>query len=126
MIHQINNVMNKDIQAIYYNNFGIVFKWDKTIARDESTVQMVFRDMGFYLTYDEIGTFYNNVHIAKKCLTCKFCAKNGDKRNILLRTPCEKIDIVVDKHELKSIEDLIEGTLFQLKLDNYIEQLCKY
>lgn len=116
--------MDKNIQPIYYNNFGIAFKWHESIVKDKSTVQMVFRDMGFYLTHNEISMFYNNVHLAKKCLSCEFCKNAGDKRNILLRTPCKKIDIVVDKKELESIEDLIEGTLFQLKLDNYIEQLC--
>lgn len=118
--------MNQDIQAIYYNTFGIAFKWNATVAKQAKTIQLVFRDMGFYLDYEDIKAFYDNVHLAKKCLSCELCKKDGNKRNILLRTPCERVDIVVDKKELKAIEDLIEGTLFQLKLDSYIEQICKY
>jgi hypothetical protein len=34
------------------------------------------------------------------------------------------VDLAVSREELESISDLIEGTLFQIKLDRYLKDVC--
>lgn len=118
--------MSKDIIPLYKNSLGIAFKWKYDLDKNRNNnIQMVFRDMGFYLTVKDIENFSNNVTIAQRCMDCNCCEIDKNGRYILLKTPSSKIDIAVSEAELKLINDLIQGTLFQLKLDKYIDQICK-
>lgn len=111
-----------EVSKIYKNKIGISFRW-KYIHH--SLVQIVFKDMGFYLTTAEIETFINKVIEAKKqgkCITCKY---KKQCKSILLQTPSKKISLAVSFNELNQIEDLLKGTYFQLHLNNYLEKLCK-
>ena len=117
--------MTQDIYPIYHNSYGIAFQWKRDISRNNfNKIQLVFRNTGFYLTVEDIESFANNIKNAKQCGDCKCCGDTISGNNILLRTPSDKIDLAVDKKELGLIEDLIEGTLFQIKLDNYLNGLC--
>lgn len=118
--------MEQDIYKIYHNNFGISFKWiNPQTEKVKGKVQLIFRDMGFYLTHSEIKQFYNCVCAAKNTEPCSCCQSNIDSKNIMLKTPSNKIDIAVNEKELSQVEDLIKGTLFQLDLEYYLETLCK-
>lgn len=115
--------MNKDIYPIYHNSFGIAFKWKRNIGnKGFNKTQIVFRDMGFYLSIDDIKKFEKSIKVAHSCKNCNCCNKEG--RYILLRTPSDIVDIAVSEKELDLIEDLIKGTLFQIQLDSYIKTLC--
>ena len=117
--------MSDDIYPIYYNNFGIAFKWKRAMGgRGFNKIQVVFRDMGLYLTLDDLKLFEKQILHSKQCKSCEKCKKDGVARHILLRTPSDKIDIAVSSDELNDIDDLIRGTLFQLHLDEYISELC--
>ena len=48
-----------------------------------------------------------------------------DCRSILLQTPSNKVSLAVSSVELGQIEDLLRGTLFQLRLNNYLVDICK-
>ncbi len=114
-----------EIYCIYRNDIGISFQWKRDIARNNfGKLQIVFRDMGFYLSPDEVGQFYNCIRNARQFERCAECRQHEEYRSILLRTPADKVDLAVNVHELRQIEDLIEGTLFQIKLDNYLNQIC--
>ncbi|ULC59635.1 hypothetical protein MBM09_01355 [Flaviramulus sp. BrNp1-15] len=118
--------MENDIYKIYHNNIGIAFKWKYTsLKQAHNKIQIVFRNMGFYLTIKEIKQFYKKVNDAKDPLHCSCCNNDPESRNILLKTPSEKVDIAVNQKELFEVEDLIKGTLFQLDLDNYLNNICK-
>ena len=115
--------MSNDIYPIYHNSFGIAFQWKRQlVSKGFNKIQMVFRDMGFYLTLEEIQGFKKNIEAASVCKNCNCCNKEG--RYILLKTPSDKIDIAVSEKELSQVEDLIKGTLFQLQLDTYIKSIC--
>lgn len=124
-MYQIILIMN-DIYKIYHNEIGISFQWKKDIQNGfTDSIQLVFRNTGFYLNYDEIKEFYNNVNIASRLKACGSCRLNEQCHRYLLQTPSEKVDLAVNKSELELIEDLIKGTLFQIELDNYINDVCR-
>ncbi|GAA3776332.1 hypothetical protein GCM10022271_05590 [Corallibacter vietnamensis] len=117
--------MENDIYKIYHNSFGISFQWMHSESKKRhKKIQIVFRNMGFYLSKNEIKEFYNCIYHAKQSQPCS-CCKDCDSRNILVRTPSDKVDIALNTEELTQVEDLIKGTLFQLDLDNYLHSLCK-
>ncbi|WP_133547659.1 hypothetical protein [Salegentibacter sp. 24] len=110
----------EDVAIVYHNNLGIAFRWKNSIPNtDSKRIQMVFKDMGFYLLPEEIQYFSKNIQTAKY-YNCTNCRKSKSCRNILLRSPLEKMDFAVSFQELEQISDLIEGTLFKLKLEDYI------
>ncbi|KJD34000.1 hypothetical protein PK35_04500 [Tamlana nanhaiensis] len=118
--------MQQDIYKVYHNGFGIAFKWKDPITNQvQEKIQIIFRDMGFYFTHNEVKDFFNCVNAAKWNLPCNQCDLDCDSRNILLKTPCKQIDVALNRSELHAVEDLIKGTLFQLELDDYVEDLCK-
>lgn len=114
------------IHRIYHNSIGISFQWKRDIQKgNKDTIQLVFRNTGFYLTYPEIKEFYNKVKVAYKLKQCEGCTHKNECNNYLLQTPSEKIDLSVNSEELKLISDLIKGTLFQIELNEYINEICK-
>ncbi|WP_146746648.1 hypothetical protein [Sinomicrobium soli] len=114
-----------EIYCIYRNDIGIAFQWKRDIVKNNfGKLQIVFRDMGFYLSPDEVTDFYHCVKNARQFERCAECRHNREYRSILLRTPADKVDLAVNIDELYQIEDLIEGTLFQIKLDGYLNQIC--
>ena len=115
-----------DVQVIYHNNFGIAFRWKESVQRKNmGRIQLVFRDMGFYLLEDEVKDFSRNISAAKPKKACSKCKNPGECRSILLKSPLQKMDFVVSEKELGEIADLIEGTLFHLELDSYLKDISK-
>ena len=114
-----------DIHRIYYNDIGISFQWKQDIEKNKSKFQVIFRDTGFYLTIKEVENFSKFVKQAVERGCCKDCQAKQTCRSILLKTPATTVDLAVSEQELQSIADLLEGTLFQINLDQYINSLCK-
>ncbi len=116
----------QEIVPIHRNTFGMSFQWKKDIANNVyNKFQLIFRDTGFYLSLEEIEQFSKEVQDAKGRGDCA-CANSNctNTRTILLRTPSFMVDLAVSTEELDLIEELIDGTLFQIKLDKYIDGLC--
>lgn len=115
-----------EIRRIYHNDIGIAFQWKQDIAKNKhNKFQIIFRDTGFYLTLSEIESFAKFIQQAVSRDCCSACKANNNCRSILLKTPAATIDLAVSEKELKSISDLIEGTLFQIKLDHYLKDVCR-
>ncbi|GLB53509.1 hypothetical protein NBRC110019_25500 [Neptunitalea chrysea] len=117
--------MNKNIHILHRNDLGIAFMWEKPQHIITEKIQVIFRDLGFYLTYDELNHF-------KKCVDDAFSTINdysfdcmNDCRSMLLHTPVEQLDIAVSYEELTDIADLIEGALFKVDLEVYLKKICK-
>ncbi len=80
-----------EIYCIYRNDIGIAFQWKKDIAKNNyGKLQIVFRDMGFYLTPEEVNHFYKCIRSAREFERCAECRQHKDYRSILLRTPAER------------------------------------
>ncbi|MGH1385038.1 hypothetical protein [Kordia sp.] len=114
-----------DIRRIYHNDIGIAFQWKQDIAKNKhNKFQIIFRDTGFYLTLPQIENFAKLIQQAVSRGCCSACKATNNCRSILLKTPATIIDLAVSEKELVSISDLIEGTLFQIKLDRYLNDVC--
>ncbi|MBP1838759.1 hypothetical protein [Formosa algae] len=118
--------MDQDINKIYHNNFGVSFVWKEEQPKKKSPkIQLIFRDMGFYLTRHEIIQFQKQIGYVKSIHPCQCCKSEERNRFMLLKTPCNQVDLAINALELKEIDDLINGTLFHLELTEYITKICR-
>lgn len=114
-----------DIRRIYHNDIGIAFQWKQDLAKNKhNQFQVIFRDTGFYLTLPQMENFAKLIQQAVNRGCCKDCKAQHNCRSILLKTPASTVDLAVSEEELQSISDLIEGTLFQIKLREYLKGVC--
>lgn len=110
------------INKIYDNSIEISFRW-KDIKTN--LTQIIFRDTGFHLSEEEIEVFVDKIADAKVQKHCKGCDNSKECRSVLLQTPSSKVSMAVSYEELSKIEDLMRGTLFQIRMNNYLNDLCK-
>lgn len=111
----------REIEQIYHNNFGIAFYWKQNSQAILDKVQLVFKETGFYFTVAELNQFCDLIEdsmIENTC--CEACEMKYSCHKFLLKTPCNSIDLAVSMTELKSIKDLVEGSLFKIELDEYV------
>lgn len=112
----------EDINTIYYNTFGIAFLWKRCALKDFKKIQLIFRNTGLYLTSDELIQFSEHIENAlKKPLLCNDCKESNSCKSLLLKTPAPQISFAMSYIELKDVQDLVKGTLFQLGLDKMLE-----
>ncbi len=115
-----------DIIPLYSNDFGMAFQWRKSVLKDNSKVQVVFKDTGFFITRHELVYFSESIidTIEKNYLEFQENIACDSCRKLLLNTPANQVSLALDRNELLLIKDLIEGTLFQLDLENYLDKIC--
>ncbi len=111
------------IDKIYSNQVGISFFWKRETNVPMPRVQLVFRDIGFLLTLNELKDFSNACIDTKQTQCCSDCMNAQNCRSLLLRTPSEKIDLAVNREELDQIHELINGTIFRVELKNWVKNL---
>ena len=110
----------QDIHPIYHNNFGVAFQWKRNSTKDIMKVQIVFRDTGLLLTKEELTQFSKNIKYTKyHSSLCANCTHNESCKALLVDSPAPQITFAMNAKELNGIHDLVEGTLFQMNLDNY-------
>ena len=110
----------KHINIIYRNDFGISFYW-KTAAREVLKAQVVFRDMGFYFTIDQLKTFASQTQSAKIQHACNDCPTPSTCRSLLLKTPSEFIDLAVSREELYGIQDILDQTILRMETQVFMQ-----
>ncbi|WP_299435435.1 hypothetical protein [uncultured Aquimarina sp.] len=108
------------IDKIYSNKVGISFFWKKQQATSSPKVQLVFRDIGFLLTLNELKDFSEACRITEESQCCDQCEGNQNCRSLLLRTPSDKIDLAISKDELEQVQELINGTVFRIELQHWV------
>ena len=111
----------QEIKQIYNNLLGTAFYWRKDNGLVLDKVQLVFREMGFYFTQQELHLFKRYIedsYIQNK--SCDDCELKNKCHKFLLKTPCSQIDLAVSMEELDAVKDLVEGTLFKINLDDYL------
>ncbi len=112
----------ENINKIYNNKIGISFHWNDSSS---SLIQIIFRDTGFHLTTNEIEEFLEKVEDSKNQKNCATCIKGENCKSILLQTPSDKVSMAVSQVELAQINDLLKGTLFQMRTNDYLNDICK-
>ncbi len=114
----------QDILPIYQNSFGIAFQWKRNTVKSIMKVQLVFRDTGLLLSKEELTQFSKNIKYTRENSSlCSDCAENESCKALLIDSPAPQITFAVNLKELNGIHDLVEGTLFQMNLDNYLGSL---
>lgn len=121
---EINRDM-REIEQIYYNDFGVSFHWKKDSMVLTEKVQIVFKETGFYLSLNEIRAFAQIIDNTCEEMECSNCCHRANCHKYLLKTPLQQIDLAVSKNELLQIKDLVEGTLFTMDLYDYINKVCR-
>ncbi len=111
------------IDKIYSNQVGISFFWKRETKVTMPRVQLVFRDIGFLLTLNELKDFSDSCISTKETQCCNECMDTQNCRSLLLRTPSEKIDLAVNREELDQIHELINGTIFRVELKNWVKNV---
>lgn len=115
----------KEIEQIYFNDFGVSFYWRKNDVVLKDRVQIIFKETGFYFTHDEVKHFAGIVSDMLANTKCNGCDFRNKCHKTLLKTPVKEIDLAVSIEELKDIKDLLEGTLFTIGLNEYITKVCR-
>lgn len=112
----------KEIERIYFNDFGMAFYWkEKKQETKPEKIQLVFKETGFYFTLSELNTFVDLIEDSSiKNSYCNECEMKNSCAKFLVKTPCSQIDLAVSMKELNAIKDLVEGTLFKINLEEYI------
>lgn len=121
---EINRDM-REVEQIYYNEFGVAFHWKKNDTVLKEKVQIVFKETGFYLSYEEIKAFAELIENTCEEIGCQACSHRGGCHKFLLKTPLKQVDLAVSKSELFQIKDLVEGTLFNMDLYDYVSNICR-
>ena len=114
----------KEIEQLYYNDFGVAFHWIKNDEVLRDRVQLVFKETGFYLSAKEIKEFTALINVTCNEARCNGCSLRSHCHKFLLKTPLKEVDLAVSHKELLCIKDLMEGTLFYLNLQDYIK-VCR-
>ena len=123
---EINHNM-REVEQIYYNEFGVAFHWKKGNEVLTEKVQVVFKETGFYLSYEEIKAFAQIIDNTCEEMDddCGACCHRNRCHKFLLKTPVQQVDLAVSRSELMQIKDLVEGTLFNMDLYEYISTICR-
>ncbi len=111
------------IDKIYSNELGISFFWKQENYPLMPRVQLVFKDIGFLLTLNELKDFSEACTTTLQSQCCRQCKDTKHCKSLLLRTPSDKIDLAVSKDELHQIQELINGTIYRIELQNWMNNL---
>lgn len=111
----------EQIQQIYLNTLGITFYWEKEEGIIPNRVQLIFKEIGLFFTVVELNEFEYLIDesIAKNSC-CKDCALKNSNCKFLLKTPLYQLDLSVSTGELNYLKDLVNGTLFRIKMEIYL------
>lgn len=111
----------EQIHQIYLNSLGIAFFWEKEEGSIPNRVQLIFKEIGLFLSIHELKDFEYliNESIAKNSC-CEACTLKNSNCKFLLKTPMHQIDLSVSMEELNKIKDLVNGTLFRINMESYL------
>lgn len=111
----------EQIQQIYLNSLGIAFYWEKGEGIIPNRIQLIFKEIGLFFTVAELNEFeYLIDESINKNSCCEDCALKNSNCKFLLKTPLYQLDLSVSTSELKYLKDLVNGTLFRIKMESYL------
>ena len=111
----------EQIHQIYINSFGIAFFWEKEKGIIRNRIQLIFKEIGLYFTYNELKDFnYLIDESLAKNSCCEDCLLKNRDCKYLVKTPLFPLDLSVSLEEMKDLKDLVNGTLFKIELEIYL------
>jgi len=111
----------EDINTIYHNNYGIAFQWKRCAAKDFQKIQLIFKNIGLFLTKNELLIFSKNIKDAFNNPALYYCKKDTSSKSLLLQTPNTQTTFAMSYDELKHIDDLVENTIFHIGLNDFLK-----
>jgi len=121
------NINSTDLDKLYSNDIGIIFKWKGTSEGHpyHDKINFVFNETGLHFDLAELYIFQQDIENAlKRPLQCE-CEYPKDCKSILLETPFSQISFAVSYNELMLMKELIEGSLFQIGLSNILQNILE-
>ncbi|WP_031426890.1 hypothetical protein [Flavimarina sp. Hel_I_48] len=109
----------KRAAIIYENEFGIAYHLP-TPNSSNTAAQLVFRDLGFYLTLDELKNFSCHAANGLEKMKCVDCPHHNNCRSSLLRTPSSKMDMAISHNELLFLRELLDETILRIETKDYL------
>lgn len=111
----------EEIHHLFDNDYGIAFQWKHCEPKECKKVQLIFNNVGFSLTMRNVKKFLKNIKTTLACPPiCEKCNDHENCKSYLLETPSSMINLAVSFVELKKLEELLEGALFQIEMDNML------
>ncbi|MBD3582249.1 hypothetical protein [Flavobacterium selenitireducens] len=110
----------RQIAPLYFNDFGTAFYWKKDGEILMDKVQVVFKETGFHFNEIELETFAKLIDETCRKNTCDGCGMRHHCMKFLLKTPVSQVDLAVSPYELAEIKDLVQGTLFRMRLQKFV------
>jgi len=109
------------IHTLYYNDFGIAFQWKRNQGKNIHKIKLVFRETGLFLSKEELIYFKKQIRSAQlEGQNCSDCTTKNTCRSILLETPIVQVSFAVSRNDLNDLNNLIEGTLFELGFNHIL------
>ena len=111
----------EQIHQIYLNSLGIAFYWEKEEGIIPNRIQLIFKEIGLFFSYTELKdfNFLIDESIAKNSC-CEACELKNYNCKFLLKTPLYPLDLSVSMTELRDLKDLVNGTLFKIDMEIYL------
>ena len=110
----------RQIEQVYCNDMGMSFYWKQQDQTITEKIQLVFKETGFYFTVDELVKFSKLIEESCRRNVCSDCSMRQNCMKFLLKTPISQIDLAVSVNELDGIKDLVLGTLFRIRLVDFV------
>ena len=115
----VKNRPMENAPIIYENEFAIAFYLP--VPNDSNlAAQVIFRDLGFYLTLDELKKFSYQAADGLAKGHCANCPHQDNCRSLLLRTPSSKMDMAVSRNELCLLLEFLDHTILRIEAQNYM------
>lgn len=112
----------ENIHYLYQNEIGLAFKWKQGALIDCKKVNFVFNSIGLHLTEEEIITFDKHITVAlARPLNCDDCCDDNTCKSMLLESTVSQVSFAMSYRELKLMEDLVKGTIFELGLNSILK-----
>lgn len=116
--------MDKDIETLYTNSIGISFKWKHVDFEKRHKIQLIFKETGMFLTKEQLLQFSKCLNVAiQKSTQCGSCVLNNSCKSILLESPVKLLSFAVNYKELVLLQELVNGTFFELNLTGFLQNL---
>lgn len=113
-----------EVKYLNRNPIGLTYKVNPDYSEDFDKVHLVFNNTGLKFNDEELLEFQQCIQDAFTAPTmCKNDCNSKNCKSALLHTPFKNLVFAVSLKDLDYLKDLIDGTVFELSLDNYLADL---
>lgn len=107
----------EDIIIINKNDFGIAFHWKRCPIENHKKVNFVFDKNALHLNEPEVLVFNDLIDKSLNRLIQNMDEEQSENL-VFAETPMPQLSLVLNYENLVSLQNLVEGTLFELGIDS--------